>query len=76
MVLERYVASDARFCGPVEVEQLLLDRFTVKIKAVADKNKVATLTADEIQPLFHQLWRPSKTQVSSPSHTGGDNTFL
>ncbi|KAH6623390.1 hypothetical protein F5144DRAFT_550940 [Chaetomium tenue] len=56
MIVDQYVAADARFCGPVQIEKLIFDNLFQKVKRVADPDRFATLTPADIQPLFHNLW--------------------
>lgn len=56
MILDQYAAADARFCGQAQLEKLIFDRLTQKVKNQADPDRAATLTPADIQPIFHKLW--------------------
>jgi hypothetical protein len=56
MVLKTRVAADARFCGPVQLDSLILERLTRKIQAATGDDGATALTAAQIKEHFRKLW--------------------
>ncbi|KAK3293040.1 uncharacterized protein B0H64DRAFT_464977 [Chaetomium fimeti] len=65
--LQQCVPPGARFCGPVQVERLIFERFFKKVEAEAEDDRAATLTDAEIQPLFRKWWYDSAREAFKSS---------